>query len=86
MHNAYCDADENSLDLRIHLKQHTTCAKVRGKRSRSYSYGYVVLARHKSSECSGALPDGSYKPGLVRCPTEIDLLPRTYSLLPTTKN
>ena len=27
MHNAYCDADENSLDLRIHLKRHTTCAK-----------------------------------------------------------
>ena len=44
MHNAYCDADENSLDLRIHLKQHTTCAKVRGKISSSYSYGYVVLA------------------------------------------
>ena len=44
MHNAYCDADENSLDLRIHPKQHTTCAKVRGKRSRSYNNGYVVLA------------------------------------------
>ena len=43
MHNAYCDADENSLDLRIHPKQHTTCASVRGKRSRSYNYGYVVL-------------------------------------------
>ena len=42
MHNAYCDADENSLDLRIHPKQHTTCASVRGKRSRSYNYGYVV--------------------------------------------
>ena len=23
--------------------------------------------RHKSSECSSALPDGSYKPGLARC-------------------
>ena len=42
MHNAYCDADENSLDLRIHPKQHTTCASVRGKRSKSYNYGYVV--------------------------------------------
>ena len=46
MHNAYCDADENSLDLRIHPKQHTTCASVRGKRSRSYNYGYVVLVHH----------------------------------------
>ena len=43
MHNAYCEADENSLDLRIHPKKHTTCASVRGKRSRSYNYGYVVL-------------------------------------------
>ena len=34
MHNACCDADENSLDLRIHPKQHTTCTSVRGKRSR----------------------------------------------------
>ena len=44
MHNAYCDADENSLDLRIHPKQNTTCASVRGERSRSYNYEYVVLA------------------------------------------
>ena len=44
MDNACCDADENSLDLRIHPKQHTTCTSVRGKRSRSYNYGYVVLA------------------------------------------
>ena len=44
MHKAYCDADENSLDLRLHPKQHTTCAGVREKRSKSYNYGYVVLA------------------------------------------
>ena len=44
MHNAYCDADENSLDLRIYPKQHTTCASVCGKRSRSYNYG--TLSRH----------------------------------------
>ena len=42
--NTYCDADENSLDLRLHPKQHTTFAGVRGKRSKSYNYRYVVLA------------------------------------------
>ncbi|RMX50428.1 hypothetical protein pdam_00025280 [Pocillopora damicornis] len=43
MHNAYCDADENSLDLRIHPKQHTTCASVSGKRSKSYNYGIALV-------------------------------------------
>ena len=41
-HSSKRDADENFLDLRIHPKQHTTCASVRGKRSKSYNYGYVV--------------------------------------------
>ena len=32
MWNAYCDADENPLDLRVHRRQYTTWASVRGKR------------------------------------------------------